>query len=113
MQKYNLGVVMQNKRCSERKPVKMKAEIHTKSGFSVSSTADISVNGIFITTTEPVDKGEDVFVTLKLSKSISLEIQGVVRRLQDDDNEDKKSGIGLEFIGLTAKDKEILEKLFG
>lgn len=101
---------MENKRKHERKQTKIKAEVHTESNMTFSTSADISTDGIFITTPEPIKVGETVTLELKINDEF-IEVSGKVKWNRDEKDEEVKAGMGLEFIGIDPKDMEKINKL--
>ena len=101
---------MEDKRKNERKQKKVKAEVHTESGMTFSTSADISSDGIFITTPEPINVGEKVTLELKINEEF-ITVDGEVKWNRDEKDEEVKAGMGLEFIDISPEGMEKISKL--
>ena len=96
---------MSEKRNSARVLKKVKSEVHTTDGMTFSTSADLSQGGIFISTPEPIIVGSKVELSLYIpGKEDSINIKGVVRWMREDDNNEEKAGMGIEFIDFTLSD---------
>lgn len=88
---------MEDKRKYQRVETNLKSEVHSEEGMTYSTSSDMSRGGIFIMTPEPLHTGSEVALRLRLPGQKEVEIRGVVRWIQDGNNEGEKSGMGIEF----------------
>jgi len=103
---------MKEKRKYPRVEKKVKSEVHSTDGMTYSTTLDLSQGGIFIRTPESVKIGSEVMLSIKIPEGESIEIKGIVRRINDDKKEDK-SGMGIEFIDINDKQKSNIKIFLG
>jgi uncharacterized protein (TIGR02266 family) len=99
---------MTDKRKSKRIKKKVKSEVHSDEGMTFSTTVDISMGGIFISTPEPLDIGSLINISLHLPEKKCIDIRGIVKWVRNNENDEERSGMGIEFI---EYDESILEKI--
>ena len=102
---------MENKRKFDRVDAKIKSEVHSKDGMTFSSTTDVSKGGIFISTPEPLNDDSEITLSLYIPGEEPVDVKGVVKWIREDETENKKSGMGIEFIGISEKELDKLKKL--
>ena len=100
---------MEEKRKSQRVEKSIKCEVHSD-GMTFSSTIDISEGGMFISTPEPLIEDAEVDLILHIPDEDMMDVQGRVRWIRDEDDETLRAGMGIEFLGLTDKQKEIIKR---
>lgn len=89
----------QNRRKSPRAPVELKVDYRTTGSFITDYSKDISQGGIFITTSLPLNVGDQVRIRLTLPGHVlPFALEGVVRwTIGPGTTGDKPSGMGVEF----------------
>jgi Tfp pilus assembly protein PilZ len=103
---------MSENRKQARTSKELKAEIHTNDGMTFSTSVDISIAGVFISTPEPHKPGTEMSLRIKTDDSEFIDIKGVVRWNKDDgEDSSEKLGMGIEFIGITPPDMEKINLL--
>lgn len=108
---------MSENRKFERVSKQIKAEVHQPDGMTFSTSIDISIAGIFISTPEPHEPGTELNLALKTGDTDFINIKGIVRWIKDeldnDDNEQKTNtlGMGIEFVGVNPVDMKKIEQL--
>jgi uncharacterized protein (TIGR02266 family) len=102
---------MKEKRKFERSKVDTKSEVHFDEGMTFSKSTDMSNGGIFITTPEPLGQGSEVSLSLQIPGEESVEIKGVVRWVRESDDDESKSGMGIEFVDISENDLENIKKV--
>ncbi|MFA5517986.1 MAG: PilZ domain-containing protein [Spirochaetota bacterium] len=100
-----------DKRKEERVKKQIKSEVISEELISYSSTVDLSSGGIFISTPEPLKSGSEVKLSINSPEGENIEVKGLVRWLREDEVEDGKSGMGIEFINLSEIDKKKIENI--
>ncbi|MCP4134034.1 MAG: PilZ domain-containing protein [bacterium] len=101
---------MENKRNSERLTKNVKCEVHSTE-MTFSSTIDVSDGGLFISTPEPLKEGTEIDLILHIPGEGTTEIKGTVKWAREDETEDLKSGMGIEFSGDDSSNDDIKSKL--
>jgi uncharacterized protein (TIGR02266 family) len=102
---------MENKRQTDRKPAKVKAEVHSESAMTYSSSVDLGDGGIFISTPEPLKEGSELSLSLSIGGSDPVELKGIVRWIREDGDDSKRAGMGIEFLGATKDQIEAIKKV--
>lgn len=102
---------MGEKRKHHRVDTKIKSEVHALEGMTYSTSADLSYGGIFITTPEPIMIGSQINLSLHIPGGEEINIKGVVKWLREEEDETKKSGMGIEFVDASDKILEIVKKV--
>lgn len=100
-----------NQRKEERVKKQIKSEVTSEELISYSSTVDLSRGGIFISTPEPLKRGSEVSLSINLPEGESIEVKGLVRWLREDEVADGKTGMGIEFIDISEKDKKKIDDM--
>jgi len=101
---------MHEKRQSLRVSKSIKSEVHDDAGMIFSTSMDLSRGGIYISTPEPLESGSEICLSLYLPGQDPVNLRGVVRWSTGQENECRRCGMGIEFIGAGDKD---LEKIGG
>lgn len=101
---------MSEKRKESRVQKAIRAEVHSSDGMTFSSSVDLSANGIFISTPEPIAPKTELTLNIQLTKSDSITIKGVVRWNRDE-NEKEKAGVGVEFVDISEVALNIIKNL--
>lgn len=93
-----------DKRKSTRIPVQFDVNIIHDEDYLISFTRDISADGMFINTPNPVSKGEKISITFAMgvAKAISVEAKVVWVNL---DGPEIDRGMGIKFINVGVKTK--------
>lgn len=104
---------MKEKRQYPRVDKKVKSEVHSTDGMTYSTALDLSQGGIFIRTPESVKIGSEVQLSIKIPEGESIEIKGIVRWMNDDKKDDKKTGMGIEFVDINDKQKSNIKIFLG
>lgn len=102
---------MEDKRKSERVPKKIKSEVHGEEMVTYSSAVDISKNGIFISTPEPPAEGSEVNLNITSPDGDTINLKGTVRWVREDENEDRKAGMGVEFTECSPEKTDSIDKI--
>ncbi len=103
-------VTMAEKRKYTRVQKKCKSVVESMEGVTYSTINDISEGGIFISTPEPIHPGSTVDVELCLSPEERITLKGTVRWIRIKEEDNKKAGMGIQFIP-TNKEIEKLKKM--
>ncbi len=96
---------MDNKRNFKRHQKKLKSEVHSEEGMTFSTSVNISDGGIFIATTEPLEEGTEVTLSVQTPEGESVDIKGVVKWKKNEESTDSKSGMGIEFKEISNNEK--------
>ena len=99
------------KRKFSRNAAKIKSEVHSSDGMTYSTTQDVSDGGLFISTPEPVRLGSEINLTLKADNDNEILIKGIVRWMKEEDSEESKAGMGIEFVDVNAENMEMIKKI--
>ena len=102
---------MEENRKNKRSKVDFKSEVHSDEGMTFSNAKDLSNGGLFISTPEPLKEGSEIDLSLQMPGQEPVEIKGVVKWVSINDDEGKRSGMGVEFKDLSDKDMESLKKV--
>jgi uncharacterized protein (TIGR02266 family) len=100
---YDLEAFMQDKRKHSRIQKKVKSEVAGKDHLSYSSSLDLSAGGMFISTPDPVAPGSEIDLSIKLSDGEIISLKGIVRWTKDEDSDESRAGMGIEFTNLTPE----------
>ncbi len=104
---------MDEKRKEERFARNIKSEVHSQDGLTFSTSADLSQGGMFISTPEPLKEGAEISLRMYIpGNEEPVDIKGRVRWIREDDDESRKSGMGIEFIGMSPEEMDLLKKNF-
>lgn len=101
---------MEEKRKHNRLQKRMKTEVHSDQGLTLSATFDLSSGGLFITTPEPMEEGSRVELALYVPGEEPINLKGVIRWKREDESEDSKAGMGIEFLNASKKDIDAFKK---
>jgi len=102
---------MSNKRKNDRVDLRIKSEVHAPDAMTYSSTVNLSSGGLFISTPEPLSEGTELFLALQLPSGETVEIKGKVKWVRQNEIEDERAGMGIEFVDLKDEDAGKLKKL--
>ncbi len=102
---------MEEKRKHSRLAKKIKSEVHSPEGITFSSTVDLSQGGIFISTPEPINNGSVVDLSVYIPGEEPVSVKGIVRWTRENESTKQRAGMGIEFTGLDAKQREALKKI--
>ncbi len=102
---------MDNKRKHSRVAKRVKSEVHFPDGMTFSKAVDLSKGGIFISTPDPLKPGATVELVLQVPGEEPVTMKGKIKWTREDETPTLKAGMGIEFEGLTDKDKEVLKKV--
>ena len=101
-----------NLRKYQRKGYKLNIGLNTQHNFYTGFTGNISEGGVFIATEAPLEIGSVVSLNFKLPNSpIEINVDGEVRWIKDRSATDTHTlpGMGIHFINLDTKSKQIIE----
>ena len=101
---------MENNRKHERIKKDLKSEVHTNDSMTYSTTRDISHGGIYISTPEPIEAGSIIDLSLYIQGEEPINIKGVVRWARDSEDNEKRSGMGIEFIDASKDQIDLIKK---
>lgn len=102
---------MSNKRKNDRVDMKIKSEVHATDAMTYSSTVNLSSGGLFISTPEPLSNGTELLLALQLPGGETVEIKGKVKWVRQNEVEDERAGMGIEFVDLKEEDAAKLKNL--
>ena len=91
---------MDEKRLHKRIKKSIKCEVHSD-GLTFSSTIDVGRGGIFISTPEPLLAESEIELVLYMPDNEPMELKARVTWVRDDDSDDVKAGMGVEFLNAT------------
>lgn len=93
-----------DKRRDYRVPIQLKVDVESPNDhYLFEYSSNLSENGIFIQTTEPLDPGTTVNIQFTLPDDHTIRTRGEVIWVNFD--EEDESGMGIKFIGLTLADR--------
>jgi uncharacterized protein (TIGR02266 family) len=101
---------MENKRKHERIAKKIKCEVHSVT-MTFSSTVDVSNGGLFISTPEPLREGSEIMVYLYIKDREPIPLKATVKWVRNEENDNLKSGMGVEFIDKSMKNLDLMKML--
>jgi len=102
---------MKEKRKHERVSKTLKSEVHGPDAVTLSKSADLSNGGIFITTPEPLESGSQVEMSLYIPGEEPIRLKGVVMWKRENESDEQKAGMGIEFLQLDGPDAEKIKKM--
>jgi len=103
-------MIMDNKRKFDRIKKTFKCEVHSD-GMTFSSTIDVSNGGLFISTPEPLNEGDEVTLLLYLDEAEPLEARARVRWVRDEETGVEKAGMGVEFLENKGIELDLIKKV--
>ncbi len=106
-------VIMEEKRKHLRVKKRIKSEVHSDQGLTLSATFDLSSGGLFITTPEPMEEGSPVELALYVPGEEPVSLKGVIRWKREQESEDSKAGMGIEFVDVPEKALVAFKKHLG
>ncbi|HOW83911.1 MAG TPA: PilZ domain-containing protein [Spirochaetota bacterium] len=101
---------MDDKRKFDRIRKSFKCEVHSE-GMTFSSTIDVSNGGLFISTPEPLNEGDEITLVLYVDDNEPVEARARVRWVRDEETDDEKSGMGVEFLDNRGVEFDLLKKV--
>ncbi len=104
---------MEEKRKHLRVQKRLKSEVHSDQGVTLSATFDMSNGGLFVTTPEPIAEGSEVELALYIPGEEPVSLKGVIRWKREDESEQSRAGMGIEFVGASKETIQSLKKHFG
>ncbi len=104
---------MEEKRKHLRVKKRLKSEVHSDQGVTLSATFDMSHGGLFVTTPEPIGEGSEVELALYIPGQEPVSLKGIIRWKREDESEQSKAGMGIEFVGASDETIKSLKKHFG
>ena len=99
---------MDEKRLHKRIRNSIKCEVHSD-GLTFSSTIDVGKGGIFISTPEPLLAESEVDLILYVPGGDPMELKARVKWVRDEDSDEDKSGMGVEFLNATAEQQAAID----
>ncbi len=102
---------MNDKREKERKEINVKTEVHSSRTLTCSNTVNVSKGGLFISTPEPLDADSELTLLLQLPGGDEMKIRGRVRWVRQNEKENERAGMGIEFIEINENTKEKLKTI--
>lgn len=106
-------MIMEEKRKHLRVKKRIKSEVHSDQGLTLSATFDLSNGGLFITTPEPMGEGSHVELALYVPGEEPVSLKGVIRWKREQESEDSKAGMGIEFVDAPEKALKAFKKHLG
>jgi uncharacterized protein (TIGR02266 family) len=106
-------MIMEEKRKHLRVQKRLKSEVHSDQGVTLSATFDMSHGGLFITTPEPIGEGSEVELSLYLPGEEPVSLKAIIRWKREDESDESRAGMGIEFVGASDKAVKSLKKHFG
>lgn len=103
---------MDEKRKHIRVKKKLKSEVHSSDGITYSTIMDLSMGGLYISTPEPVAKGQTVELFLYVPGEEPINIQGVIRWNKPEETAEHRAGMGIEFTSITDMQAKTIKKIF-
>ena len=100
---------MDDKRKFDRIRKSFKCEVHSE-GMTFSSTIDVSNGGLFISTPEPLNEGDEITLVLYFDDNEPVEARACVRWVRDEESDDERSGMGVEFLDNKGVEFDLLKK---
>ena len=98
------------RRVSPRVTALLKIEYPNKTGFFVDYLIDLSQGGLFIRTKMPLQVGDEIDFTISFPGLLApIPLQGIVRRLASD--KEQNPGVGVEFVFADEEARKIIEEL--
>lgn len=93
-----------------RIPIQLKVDIESPNDhYLFEYSSNLSQNGIFIQSMEPLPSGTLVNIQFFLPESCWIRTRGEVIWTNNDEEEDEEEmGMGVKFIGLDEKDREMI-----
>ncbi|HSV95748.1 MAG TPA: TIGR02266 family protein [Spirochaetota bacterium] len=104
---------MEEKRKHLRVQKRIKSEVRSDQGITLSATFDMSHGGLFITTPEPMGEGSEVELSLYIPGEEPVNMKGTIRWKREDESDQIKAGMGIEFIDASDETIKKLKKHFG
>lgn len=101
---------MENKRRHDRVKKSIKCEVHSE-GMTYSTTIDISNGGVFIATPEPLIEGEEITLYLYIGDGDPVETKARVKWVRSDEDDEMKTGMGVEFLNDQGEKIDVLNQL--
>ncbi|MBN2798098.1 MAG: TIGR02266 family protein [Deltaproteobacteria bacterium] len=100
-------------RVSSRVPIRVLVEYERIDDFLADYSSNLSLGGMFIRTTQPLDMGTRFRIRFRLPhRPRPVETFGVVRWVvPDDGGPETVPGMGIQFDDLSSADKRAVEKL--
>ncbi len=102
---------MEEKRQHQRIPKNVKSEVHSDEGMTFSTSTNLSNGGIFISTPEPVQIGSEVQLSITVPDEEEIDIKGIVRWMNESETTECRTGMGIEFVGISESQKTKLKKV--
>ncbi len=102
---------MEDKRKHSRVKKEVKIEVRDDENMTLSTSRDLSNGGIFISTPEPMIVGSELELSLQIPGSDLIALKGIVRWIREEEDGDKKAGMGIEFTELSDDKLNTLKKL--
>lgn len=95
-----------DKRREARVPMQLKVDVESPNDhYLFEYSSNLSQNGIFIQTTEPLSPGTPVTMQFSLPDKVLIRTRGEVI-WANDDADDEEPGMGIKFMGLSEADRE-------
>jgi uncharacterized protein (TIGR02266 family) len=100
------------KRQSKRVPLKLKVDYHYEGNFLYEYATDISHNGIFIESKDPLPIGTQVTLQFSVPEQKKpMELSGTVMWVNSKDANTKNPGMGVQFNTISDLDKDTITSL--
>ena len=94
-----------DKRRSLRIPIQLKVDVESPNEhYLFESSSNLSQNGIFIQTDQPLEPGSKVIIQFSLPGGDRIRTRGEVIWVNEGD--DDEAGMGVKFIGLSEEDRD-------
>jgi uncharacterized protein (TIGR02266 family) len=102
---------MEDRRKHNRIKKNVESEVHTDEGSTFSTSQDMSQGGIYISTPELIKEGSIVELSFGVQGEEPVKLKGIVRWIKSEEDDEKKAGMGIEFIDVTEDQQVIINKI--
>jgi len=102
---------MEERRKHDRIKKSLDSEVHTDEGMTSSTSQDLSQGGVYISTPDPIKEGSIVELSFGLQGEEPVKLKGIVRWIRSEEDEEKRAGMGIEFIDVTEVQQVIINKI--
>lgn len=99
-----------DKRQHKRHAISLKVRYPSLDDFIEDYTANISIGGCFLQSTQVFEMGQTFELTLQLPDGHEIQTQAVVRWISTDS---EFSGVGVQFVVISQRDQRLIERLVG
>jgi uncharacterized protein (TIGR02266 family) len=105
------GYYMDNKRKHPRIPKKLKSEVATKDSMTYSTARNVSEQGMFVSTPEPISKGSELNLSITMPDGGVIVLKGTVRWTKEESEDGSPAGMGVQFTSLNPEAEKMIKSL--